>query len=299
MMRRSLSSLTLLVASAISIALAQDTTPPVDNRTCPMMQLGQPNYCREWHIVVEGETCEDIWSQHRTWMTLADFFAWNPTVGKDCSGLYTGDYVCVDVPPQKALTITFPKPEKFTLPEYFSWTPAPLPTVDADFTPTPSHGPMPTNCISHYLVKAGETCDDVLADCELITREQFFEWNPVLGGNCYGLLADHYYCVFAFDKENLPLPATVKTKPENVPADSASNCVAWYRTTDGDDCYLISLIFSTFSEIDFKTWNPSVGSDCSSLEIGMYYCVPSPGVRPQGLRQSSRPSLRTISLQPL
>lgn len=74
MVRRSLSSLTLLVASAISITLAQDTTPPVDNRTCPMMQLGQPTYCREWHIVVEGETCEDIWSQHRTWMTLSDLY---------------------------------------------------------------------------------------------------------------------------------------------------------------------------------------------------------------------------------
>jgi hypothetical protein len=50
----------------------------VDNSTWPptMTQPGQPTYCSEWHVVVEGETCRDIWSKHRTWMTLADLYGW-------------------------------------------------------------------------------------------------------------------------------------------------------------------------------------------------------------------------------
>ncbi len=68
-------------------------------------------------------------------------------MGTDCSGLYVNYYLCVSIQPQTGLTVEIPTATAITLPPYYSWTPAPLPTMDPSFTPTPSAGPMPTDCV--------------------------------------------------------------------------------------------------------------------------------------------------------
>ncbi|KZL71567.1 hypothetical protein CI238_12141 [Colletotrichum incanum] len=252
------------------------TDPTTDTAWPPTKtQAGQPNYCNNWHLVAEKQSCEDIWAKYNTWMSLIDFFAWNPAVSTDCSGLYLNYYVCVGIQPQTAVTVDLPTAvANFTLPPYVTWTAEPLPDVDSNFTPTPSHGPMPTNCVNYHKAVAltnakGNSCNNILADHAEITREQFFSWNPVLSGNCEGIWADNYYCVGAYSSDNdLPQPPTVKTKPSPVPSDSASNCVAWYQTTDGDTCEDLAAIFGSFSEANFKMWNPAVGSDCSGIVVG-------------------------------
>jgi hypothetical protein len=51
---------------------------------------------------------------------------------------------------------------------------------------------------------------------------------------------------------------------------------SYYQAKKGDYCQKVLDLYKTFTLQQFYTWNPSVGSDCSSLWEGYYYCV---GVR--------------------
>ncbi|KJZ70860.1 hypothetical protein HIM_09725 [Hirsutella minnesotensis 3608] len=240
-------------------------------------QAGQPDFCTDWHRVREGERCDDIISKYTTWMRPADFFAWNPELGADCSGLQIDYYVCVEIRPQTILTIELPAAANFTLPPYVSWTPPPLPTVDSSFTPTPSHGPMPSDCIDFYKARPSNSCDDILASYGGVTKDQFFEWNPVLSRNCDAVRADNYYCVRLPADDKSWQPPTTTEKPPTTLGNSASNCVAWYQTFDDDTCDLIVSMFGSFSDQEFKAWNPSLKQDCSGLTFDTWYCVAVPG----------------------
>ena len=63
------------------------------------------------------------------------------------------------------------------------------------------------------------------------------------------------------------MPPTVTKAPSVVPKGTASDCVAWYQMTGSDTCELIAAMFGTFSEADFKKWNPSVWSDCANIKV--------------------------------
>ena len=47
----------------------------------------------------------------------------------------------------------------------------------------------------------------------------------------------------------------------------------YYKAVDGDSCEIISNKFGTFTVAQFETWNPAVGTDCSKLFLGYYYCI--------------------------
>jgi len=246
------------------------TTPTLDDSTWPptKTQAGQPSYCSNWHPVSGEDDCESIAFSYKTWMSLADFFAWNPAVGTDCTGLVQYTWVCVEIQPQVIVTIEFPAAGNITIPPYVSYTPPPLPTVDTSFSPTPSHGPMPGNCLVFATGDKAGSCDVILTEHAEITKEQFFKWNPVLGGLCANVRKEYYYCVGAYSSsKEFPQPPTVSTKPVGVAGDTVGSCVAWYFTTPGDTCAVVEMMFGTFSQANFKTWNPSVGSDCSGLKV--------------------------------
>lgn len=114
----------------------------------------------------------------------------------------------------------------------------------------------------------GDTCEDVLAEHGEVTRDDFFEWNPVLSGACDGLWAENYYCVGAYSEGVYPQPPTVTTEPSPVAGDTTTNCVAWYETrSEEETCDLIVSMFGTFSDAEFKEWNPSIGTDCAGIEV--------------------------------
>jgi len=51
-----------------------------------------------------------------------------------------------------------------------------------------------------------------------------------------------------------------------------AGCKKFYQAVSGDYCYLIA----TNNGIDtatFTSWNPAVGSGCSTLFVGYYYCA--------------------------
>jgi len=252
------------------------STPVIDNSTWPptKTQAGQPSYCSNWHLVSGQDDCASIVFKYKTWMSYEDFMAWNPAVGTDCTGLFQNTWVCVEIYPQTTLVIDVPATIGIndTIPPYVTYSPEPLPQVDPYFAPVPSHGPMPANCIAFELGGKPGVCGALLEARPEMVLEKFFSWNPVLDKNCANVRADNYYCVAAYSaSDSWPQPATVKTKPNNAPSDTVSNCAAWYLTTPGDTCEVIEMMFGSFSQANFKTWNPSVGSTCSGLKITTYY----------------------------
>lgn len=68
------------------------------NQTIPHTPPTQPNIspkCNAFHLVVAGDGCWAIANTYK--ISLADFYTWNPSVGSDCSALWTEYNVCVGV----------------------------------------------------------------------------------------------------------------------------------------------------------------------------------------------------------
>ena len=57
-----------------------------------------------------------------------------------------------------------------------------------------------------------------------------------------------------------------------VPPDTIKDCTYFYDSQPGDTCVSIASYWGLSLE-QFKTYNPSVESDCSGLIIGTAYCV--------------------------
>jgi LysM repeat protein len=111
--------------------------------------------CTKYHTVVSGDTCSDITDNEG--MTLAQFFAWNPPVGTDCSALWLGYSYCVAAPLQ-------------------------------------FQSGIPTGCSKYHTVVSGDGCFDIAATYG-IALSQFYAWNPPVGTDCSGLWLDYSYCV--------------------------------------------------------------------------------------------------------
>ncbi|KAL8356637.1 hypothetical protein RB601_001776 [Gaeumannomyces tritici] len=295
-------------SSSSSWSIVTPTTPystryPITNQTITLpsstvawppskTQSGQPSYCNNWHFVQGSQTCGNIIGLYATWMSADDFYAWNPAVGQDCSGLFVHYWVCVGIRPQTQISLPYETGNTtVVLPPYFTWTPKPTPTDPPNFgVPTPTQGPLPKNCLTYFRAGSGDTCASVVKEYPMVTQKQFLDWHPFLNGNCNGLWAGYWYCGIAFDWDDVPMPPTVTTKPSPMPTGIASNCAAWYLTTVADTCDLITQMFGTFSTADFIGWNPSVRSDCSGIVMESYYCVGVPGTPTTRITPVTKPT---------
>ncbi|KAK6072405.1 LysM domain-containing protein [Seiridium cupressi] len=250
------------------------TTTAVETAWPPSRtKAGQPSYCRTWHLVNQGDTCQSIVNQYGVEVTLSDFLEWNPTIGSDCSGLYVSWWVCVGIQSQTSVTLTWStSATNATVPASTAYTSPASTSVDFAFTADPVQTGIPSSCQSYYLAVTDDTCDTVLSLVSYITEDQFFEWNPALNGDCQGMWVGYYYCIANFDSGAVPMP-TVTTKPSAAAPSITASCTSWYNATVGDTCDRIALQFGTFSEDDFIGWNPDVWSTCDNLQMGLYYCV--------------------------
>lgn len=70
-------------------------------------QTGIASGCQRYHRVASGDTCQIIVDKYKTF-TLAQFYAWNPAVGKACETLWMGYDVCIEVKGAAAATTTKP-----------------------------------------------------------------------------------------------------------------------------------------------------------------------------------------------
>jgi hypothetical protein len=252
------------------------------DRTWPPTKTlaGQTTICNAWHRVMPGDTCQRLMNKYG-FQSIDIFLGWNPAAKEDCEMLIADYWLCVGVQRQQYntdLEWETAQPEFTEPPEPTEYTSVTLPTADSSFAPTPSQGPMPTNCKAFHKAEANQNCNDLVSLYGYFSQQQFLSWNPALDGNCLGLWLDTYYCVGAYSDNDLPLPAHQTTKPTagNIPAGSPSDCARWYQTTPGDTCALIARMFGSFSVADFVQWNPSVLSDCSGMVTKAYYCAGRP-----------------------
>jgi hypothetical protein len=51
-----------------------------------------------------------------------------------------------------------------------------------------------------------------------------------------------------------------------------SGCERFYFVESGDGCYEIATD-ANIALSDFYSWNPAVGSNCQTLEAGVYVCI--------------------------
>lgn len=81
--------------TTVSTTLATTTVTTATSSAPSPSQTGLDSSCDDYHLVVSGDGCYDIAAA--AGISLDDFYDWNPAVGDDCSGLWTGYYVCIGV----------------------------------------------------------------------------------------------------------------------------------------------------------------------------------------------------------
>ncbi|PWY92304.1 hypothetical protein BO70DRAFT_391720 [Aspergillus heteromorphus CBS 117.55] len=136
-------------------------------------QPGIAANCNAFHLVSSGETCTTIAAA--AGISLANFYAWNPSVGTGCDTLWLGYYVCTGVSPT-------------------STRPATSTTATAVATPSPTQSGMVGNCGAFYLVATGDTCTTI-AQKEGVSVQNIISWNPAVGTGCTNLWWGYYICV--------------------------------------------------------------------------------------------------------
>ncbi len=143
-------------------------------------------------------------------MRIDDLLDWNPDLESDCSGLQLGYWLRIRVQPKTSLSLTWGLPKtSVAVPNPTSYTSKSTPPLNPSWAPTPTQGPLPSDCAGFYMAKKDDTCDTILKENPQITKDQFFAWNPILKGACDGLWASNYYCVFAGKVSSGPPTATV------------------------------------------------------------------------------------------
>ncbi len=95
------SGLQASVYVCVAVEAAATTTTPTRTSSATGVatptptQSGMVTGCRKFYYVVAGDGCYNIAAAQG--IALSNFYAWNPAVKTDCSGLQTGYYVCVGI----------------------------------------------------------------------------------------------------------------------------------------------------------------------------------------------------------
>jgi hypothetical protein len=139
-------------------------------------QSGIAPDCNRWVMQKDGVYCVDMAT--KAGITLDNFYAWNPAVKKDCSGLWIGYAYCVGVKGSSS------SPNPTSTPSTPTGPPPPGPTQPG-VTP---------NCKKWALQKSEVYCYD-MSSAAGITLDQFYAWNPAVKNDCSGLWVGYAYCV--------------------------------------------------------------------------------------------------------
>lgn len=150
------------------------------------VQTGIASNCDLFYLVVSEDGCEAIATKYN--ITLADFYAWNPAVKTDCSGLDANDYVCVGIDASSSATGS-----STTTPSTTTST-STTGTATGIVTPTPTQIGMTTDCDAFYYVVPNDGCYDIAAEYGIALAD-FYTWNPAVGDDCSGLEPNVYVCV--------------------------------------------------------------------------------------------------------
>ncbi|CAG8010468.1 unnamed protein product [Penicillium nalgiovense] len=235
-------------SSPISSIPLTTSTPTGNGVSTPSpIQTGMVSTCNQFYKVVADDGCYDIANEHG--IPLASFYAWNPAVKTDCSGLQADEYVCVGV----KLTSTSAVVTATT-------------SVSGVTTPSPIQKGMVSTCDTFYDVHPGDSCYDI-ADTHGVSLDTFYTWNPAVKTDCSGLQPDEYVCVGV-----KAATGTGVTTPYPVQTGMVATCDAFYKVIADDSCVDIANA-NGVPVASFYAWNPAVKTDCSGLQVSEYVCV--------------------------
>ncbi len=248
-----------LTATATPTAI----TPTNGVSTPTPTQAGIVSNCVKFYYVKENDGCRDVATAHG--ISLSDFYAWNPALKGDCSGLWPDFYVCVGLIGQTATTQA---------------TATATTTGNGISTPQPTQPGMVSNCNKFHKVEVGQVCQQI-ADLYGIGLGNFDTWNPKVKSDCSGLWANTNVCVGVVGY-TAPTNTTLKTStttrgngvvtPTLTQPGMVGNCKTFHQVVSGDTCQDIS-DKAKITLAQFYSWNPSVGSNCQYLQLGVYACI--------------------------
>ncbi|KAF5692428.1 hypothetical protein FDENT_2950 [Fusarium denticulatum] len=231
------------------------------------IQEGLVKNCNKFHQIASTTTCSSIESYYK--LPLAQFLAWNPAVGKDCSSLWKGYWVCISVEGYKPTTTTTAKPTT-TRP------------ANGITTPSPIQDGMVKNCDKFHQIKSTTTCTSI-ENYYNLPLSTFLSWNPAVGKDCTSLLVNYWVCVATVGwkpptKTTTKAATTTKGSsngiktPPPVQAGMVSNCNKFHTVKKTTTCASIQDYYK-ISLSDFVKWNPAVGKDCRGLWADYTVCV--------------------------
>ncbi|KAJ5364020.1 uncharacterized protein N7496_009733 [Penicillium cataractarum] len=266
---------------------------PYDSNTTP--------YCT-WWVDNDGSTaCQDIpafWA-----ISFDDFRRWNPSITASCGGFEVGKSYCVEAYGEpapttttNAITTTTPTPTTTSITSATvtvttittDSTPTETSIGNDIATPTPTQPGMVSNCNKFYKVTDDDGCESI-ALANGITLSDFYIWNTQVGTDCSSLWTDYYVCIAVIGTTTTVTTAPITTTPTSTNGISTptpiqpgmiSNCDAFYYV-ESDDVTCAQIAHDNdISLSQFYTWNPTVGTDCSSLWTDYYVCISVIGVSP-------------------
>ncbi|KAM0227407.1 hypothetical protein ACHAP5_012184 [Fusarium lateritium] len=218
----------LLPSSLLAIALKPQT----------LSRKGILNYNKislaeffKWNPAV-GKDCTGLWADINALLTIirspfADFIKWNPAVGKDCSGLWKNTNAYVGV------IGSTPSPTTAVKPSPTVTTPA-----NGIKTPSPIQDGTVSNCNKWHFIKDTTTCQGII-DYNKITLADFIKWNPAVGKDCSGLWKGTNACVGVVGSKPQPTATTpnngVKT-PLPIQEGMVKNCVKFHYISSSTKC---------------------------------------------------------------
>ncbi|RLL93315.1 hypothetical protein CFD26_102048 [Aspergillus turcosus] len=121
--------------------------------------------CQEFYTVVSGDDCSTIETKFA--ISLAEFYAWNPSIGSTCTNLWLDEAYCVKGPATTTTTTT---------------------------SAVPTQTGITSNCDEYYTVVAGDSCANI-ESLYSITFAELYEWNPAIGSDCQSLWVGYAVCV--------------------------------------------------------------------------------------------------------
>ncbi|KAL2834118.1 hypothetical protein BJY01DRAFT_253182 [Aspergillus pseudoustus] len=168
-------------------------------------------------------------------------------------------------------------------------------------TPQLPYDPDTTPYCTWWVDNAGSSsCQNILSDW-LISLDDFRRWNPSITASCGGLESGKSYCVEAW-REPAPTTTTTTTAAAAIAAPTTTmtsttttapgngittptpiqpgmigDCNGFHEVQSGDTCVSIGQS-AGISLSQLTSWNPGVGSGCSSLWLSYFVCVSRVGV---------------------
>ncbi|PYI36203.1 hypothetical protein BP00DRAFT_386649 [Aspergillus indologenus CBS 114.80] len=144
--------------------------------------------------------------------------------------------------------------------------------ITSSLSPTQT-GTTPS-CSRYHTIQSGDSCDRI-ESIYSATFAQLYDWNPVIGDNCQSLQVGYAICVgvqVPLSITGSSLAVSTSSSPSPTQSGTISSCTRYYTIQSGDGCTAIESRYG-LSFTQLYAWNPAIGDNCQSLQVGYAICV--------------------------